>query len=173
MPVAEVRRSLAFIRKSWDEQRSDDKRQPLYLCDPVVLRSGTGRRVVSVERFALDFVLAHHTRRLTAKIEGGRDNDGEHRGNAHDKTRRVLVSSRGLAGDAGLATARAGDVSLRLKCGATQRRSRRLSCQFGFPAKPVSQPETEFVVLCFIPMTYCALAHIRSRLTEKERLQSV
>ena len=70
MPVAEVRRSLAFIRKSWDEQRSDDKRQPLYLCDPVVLRSGTGRRVVSVERFALDFVLAHHTRRLTANIEG-------------------------------------------------------------------------------------------------------
>jgi hypothetical protein len=59
MTVAEVRRSLSYIRKSWDEQQTDPNKNPLYLSDPL---SGSG--ALSIESFSLKFVLAHHARRL-------------------------------------------------------------------------------------------------------------
>jgi len=63
MTVAEVRRTLAFIRKSWEDQAHDATR-PFYLSDPI----GAGPNAdLSIEAFALSFVLAHHSRRLTAR----------------------------------------------------------------------------------------------------------
>ena len=67
MTVAEVRRSLAFIRKSWEEQQSDAKRRPFYLSDSVGPLRYDRCAPQSIEHFALNFVLAHHTRRLNAK----------------------------------------------------------------------------------------------------------
>jgi hypothetical protein len=62
LSVAEVRRALAYIRKSWDEQHLDLKRKPFYLSDPI---SNVGRAPAhTIENFSLSFVLAHHTRRL-------------------------------------------------------------------------------------------------------------
>ena len=68
LSVAEVRRSLAFIRKNWDEQSLSKHKRPFYLCDPLNVVSATPQ---SIESFALNFVLAHHTRRLsgTSKAE--------------------------------------------------------------------------------------------------------
>ena len=60
MTVAEVRRALSFIRKTWDEQQTDPRTRPFFLSDPIGARSSPQ----SIESFALMFVLAHHTRRL-------------------------------------------------------------------------------------------------------------
>ena len=65
MTVAEVRRSLSFIRKAWEEQHTDCSKRPMYLSDPITCGTGQTERAQSVEMFALRFVLAHHTRRLT------------------------------------------------------------------------------------------------------------
>lgn len=67
MSVAEVRRSLAFIRKSWEEQQGDPKRRPFYLSDTVAPLRSDRNISQSIEQFALNFVLAHHTRRLNSK----------------------------------------------------------------------------------------------------------
>ena len=55
--VAEVRKSLALIRKKWDAAKSDPKAPPLYPSEDIGLK-GT-----SIESFALKFVIGHHTRR--------------------------------------------------------------------------------------------------------------
>ena len=60
MSVAEVRRTLAYIRKSWEDQTSNITR-PFYLSDAIGAGPNAG---LSVESFALSFVLAHHSRRL-------------------------------------------------------------------------------------------------------------
>jgi hypothetical protein len=62
MTVAEVRRALSSIRKTWEDQHADAARQPFYLSTPLadVARS----QAQSAEHFSLLFVLAHHTRRL-------------------------------------------------------------------------------------------------------------
>lgn len=62
MTVAEVRRALSFIRKTWDEQQTDPRRRPFFLSDPICANSRAAHQ--SIEGFALMFVLAHHTRRL-------------------------------------------------------------------------------------------------------------
>ena len=61
MSVADVRRALAYIRKSWEEQQTAQHSRPFYISDCI---SGASN-ALSVERFSLMFVLAHHTRRLS------------------------------------------------------------------------------------------------------------
>lgn len=63
MNVADVRRALSFIRKSWEDQISDRHCRPFYLSDQMRLSSTNLHQ--SIENFSLVFVLAHHTRRLT------------------------------------------------------------------------------------------------------------
>ena len=77
MSVAEVRRSLAFIRKSWEDQQGGFRRRPFYLSDPVASTRGEVGATQSIERFALNFVLAHHTRRLVAKPANEAPGDSE------------------------------------------------------------------------------------------------
>jgi hypothetical protein len=73
LSVAEVRRSLAFIRKSWEEQQGDPKRRPFYLSDAVGPLKSNRNISQSIEHFALSFVLAHHTRRSNPRpCTGGR-----------------------------------------------------------------------------------------------------
>jgi hypothetical protein len=55
--VAEVRKCLALIRRRWDQRHIDPKAPPMYNCDPV------GVQDLSVEDFALKFVVGHHARR--------------------------------------------------------------------------------------------------------------
>ena len=55
--VAEVRKSLALIRKRWDSVHTDPKSPPMYPSDDI------GVRDMSIEDFALRFVVGHHSRR--------------------------------------------------------------------------------------------------------------
>ena len=55
--VAEVRKSLAYIRKRWDQVHTDSKSPPMYPSDQI------GVRDMSIETFALKFVIGHHSRR--------------------------------------------------------------------------------------------------------------
>ena len=65
MPVSEVRRSLSYLRRAWEDQINNDDRPPLYLSDAVLgCKQGAKQ---SLESFSLRFVLAHHTRRLGGK----------------------------------------------------------------------------------------------------------
>ena len=64
LTVAEVRRALAYIRKAWDEQLADNRKRPLYLCDPVC-PPHTRLAHQSIGSFALNFIVAHHSRRLS------------------------------------------------------------------------------------------------------------
>ena len=65
MTVAEVRRALSFIRKAWEEQNMNSKKKPLYLSDNI--NTNITNTTMSIEKFSLLFVLAHHTRRLSSK----------------------------------------------------------------------------------------------------------
>jgi hypothetical protein len=67
LSVAEVRRALSFIRKTWEDQQSDKKARPFYLSD--ILACTKMQR--SIEAFSLSFILAHHTRRLTKPRDDG------------------------------------------------------------------------------------------------------
>ena len=62
LSVAEVRRALSYIRKSWEDQQLDEGRRPFYLSDTIA--HSVRARNQSIEHFSLTFVLAHHTRRL-------------------------------------------------------------------------------------------------------------
>ena len=55
--VAEVRKSLAMIRKKWEASKSDSKAPPLYPSEDI------GIKDTSVDMFALKFVVGHHSRR--------------------------------------------------------------------------------------------------------------
>jgi len=59
--VAEVRKSLAHIRKMWDSSQNDSLVAPMYLSDAI------GVRDMSIEDFALKFVAGHHNRRSNKK----------------------------------------------------------------------------------------------------------
>lgn len=67
MTVAEVRRALAFIRKSWEEQQMDQHHHPFYLSGPITANPLASNQ--TIEEFSLTFVLAHHTRRLAKPRE--------------------------------------------------------------------------------------------------------
>lgn len=62
MSVADVRRALSHIRKSWEEQFTDKCSSPFYISNGISVTSR--QKTLSVEAFSLMFVLAHHTRRL-------------------------------------------------------------------------------------------------------------
>ena len=59
--VAEVRKSLAFIRKNWEAAQTDDTVPPMYLVNEI------GVRNLTIESFALKFVSGHHARRASVK----------------------------------------------------------------------------------------------------------
>lgn len=61
--VAQTRRALSFIRRSWDEQQTNGKR--FFLSDPLAEAAKVSGQ--SIEHFSLAFVLAHHTRRINQK----------------------------------------------------------------------------------------------------------
>lgn len=63
MSVADVRRALAHIRKSWEEQKTTQHTRPFYISDCISVTSN--QSALSIEQFSLMFVLAHHTRRLS------------------------------------------------------------------------------------------------------------
>jgi hypothetical protein len=71
LSVAEVRKSLALIRKKWDAAKSDPTAPPLYPSEEI----GTG--VATVESFALKFVVGHHTRRQAKSTGGGATQAGD------------------------------------------------------------------------------------------------
>ena len=62
MSVADVRRALSHIRKSWEEQFTNECSSPFYISNEIAVTSR--QKALSVEAFSLMFVLAHHTRRL-------------------------------------------------------------------------------------------------------------
>jgi len=64
LSVADVRRTLAALRRGWGEVCSDPRKRPLYLCESIDADAG-----LSLEAFALRFVLSHHTKRVV-KAEG-------------------------------------------------------------------------------------------------------
>jgi hypothetical protein len=66
LTVAEVRRALASLRRGWEDVTNDPRRKPLYLSDSLGI---PGAPTLSMEAFALRFVLAHHTKRLV-KVDG-------------------------------------------------------------------------------------------------------
>ena len=70
LSVADVRRTLAALRRGWVEVCSDPRKRPLYLCES--LGAGSDHAGLSVEAFALRFVLSHHTKRVV-KAEGAQD----------------------------------------------------------------------------------------------------
>ena len=55
--VAEVRKSLAFIRKKWEAAKNDPTAPPLYPSEDI------GVKNCSIDTFPLKFVIGHHTRR--------------------------------------------------------------------------------------------------------------
>lgn len=66
MKVADVRRALSIIRKSWEDQHLNNKSRPFYLTNPIQ----EGLPSQSAEKFSLSFVLLHHTRRLPKSQSG-------------------------------------------------------------------------------------------------------
>uniref|UniRef100_A0A6C0C1W7 Uncharacterized protein n=1 Tax=viral metagenome TaxID=1070528 RepID=A0A6C0C1W7_9ZZZZ len=64
MSVADVRRALAYIRKSWEDQGNTLYSRPFYISDGISAMSNS-TNALSMEYFSLMFVLAHHTRRLS------------------------------------------------------------------------------------------------------------
>lgn len=60
MSVAEVRRALATMRKSWEETCSDEKNgRPFYMACDVLVRGKT------VQEFSYMFVQGHHAKRIS------------------------------------------------------------------------------------------------------------
>jgi hypothetical protein len=57
MTVAEVRKSLAYMRKKWDQNMNDAKAPPFYPSDDI------GVKDMNVEEFALLFAIGHHRKR--------------------------------------------------------------------------------------------------------------
>lgn len=57
LSVAEVRRALATLRRNWDDMRADPGGKPMYVSDSL------GFCNISIEEFALRFVLSHHSKR--------------------------------------------------------------------------------------------------------------
>ena len=55
--VADVRRALATIRRKWDDM-SRSEHKPMYLGTEIHIEN------LSIEDFALQFVLSHHSKRL-------------------------------------------------------------------------------------------------------------
>lgn len=65
MTVAEVRRALSTIRKSWDEASTKDGGAPFFMTgDPLV-------RGYSVQDFSYMFVQGHHAKRLSKNRTSG------------------------------------------------------------------------------------------------------
>jgi hypothetical protein len=66
MSVAEVRRALSTMRKSWEECSGDKgSKKPFYMTsDPIV-------RGLSVQEFSYMFVRGHHTKRLNKSKSSG------------------------------------------------------------------------------------------------------
>ena len=60
--VAEVRRCLSFIRKSWEEVQNNDTHKPLYQCESLKIN-----QKFTLSEFALKFVLSHHSKRVSKK----------------------------------------------------------------------------------------------------------
>ena len=67
LKIAEVRKSLAHIRKRWDNQALEGS-LPMYLCEEIGLKDG---RSIRADEFALVFVLAHHQKRRGSQARGG------------------------------------------------------------------------------------------------------
>lgn len=61
MSVAEVRRCLSVIRKSWEEVQLDGRNRPMYLCEPLNIHD------MNLGEFSLRFVLSHHSKRVTKR----------------------------------------------------------------------------------------------------------
>ncbi len=57
MTVAEVRKSLAYMRKKWEQNINDVKAPPFYPSDDI------GVKDMNVEEFALLFAIGHHRKR--------------------------------------------------------------------------------------------------------------
>lgn len=65
LSIAEVRKSLAYLRRRWEEsQAQDSTAAPYYLCEEIELKE-KGR--IASDVFSLRFVLAHHQKRRSAK----------------------------------------------------------------------------------------------------------
>lgn len=65
LSIAEVRKSLAYLRKRWDESQAQDSAStPYYLCEEIELKE-KGR--IASDVFSLRFVLAHHQKRRSSK----------------------------------------------------------------------------------------------------------
>ena len=62
LKIAEVRKSLAHLRKSWAQQGRQGA-PPMYLCETIQLKEGLS---IQVDAFALRFVLGHHQKRRSA-----------------------------------------------------------------------------------------------------------
>jgi hypothetical protein len=69
LKIAEVRKSLAHIRKRWDSQLLEGS-APMYLCEEIGLKDG---RAIRADEFALKFVLAHHQKRRDSSARGALD----------------------------------------------------------------------------------------------------
>jgi hypothetical protein len=70
LSVAEVRRALALLRRGWEEVSTDPRSKPMYLSDSLGMPSVPS---LSVDAFALQFVLAHHAKRIVRSdaLDGG------------------------------------------------------------------------------------------------------
>ena len=64
MTVAEVRRCLSQIRRSWEVSQLEHSRPPVYLSQELGVREG-----VKVDEFALRFILSHHNKRSSRGVE--------------------------------------------------------------------------------------------------------
>lgn len=65
LSIAEVRKSLAYLRRRWEEsQAQDSAAPPYYLCEEIELKE-KGR--IASDVFSLRFVLAHHQKRRSSK----------------------------------------------------------------------------------------------------------
>ena len=60
LSIAEVRKSLAHLRRRWDETQVSQDSAPLYLCEEICLKGG---QKIRADDFALKFVLTHHQKR--------------------------------------------------------------------------------------------------------------
>ena len=59
MSVAEVRKALASIRKTWEETLACERSRPMYMSDEALVQG------CSVQEFSFRFVLGHHEKRLS------------------------------------------------------------------------------------------------------------
>ena len=65
LSIAEVRKSLAYLRRRWEESQAQGSASPpCYLCEEIELKE-KGR--IASDVFSLRFVLAHHQKRRRSK----------------------------------------------------------------------------------------------------------